>query len=200
MAFSRTREAFRGCFWTERTTLGSNTSSSFMSAIISVSSATGASPLAVRAATSPCFCVLVRAAVWASLVWCRPPESPAPSPHRGKNPQRGHRNTRWPWEGRWAWMESAPGTAGPLRLRGSRCLAEGGWTGCGTWEGKGQQSAWRSWCNAGERPAHGPQTQAACYVRCCHSRGFPLERKDKKYICIKEVQCLDVNYSCIVNL
>lgn len=63
MAISGVREAFRECFWAEQTTLGSNTSSSFMSAILPVSSATGASPLAVRAVTSPCFCVLVRAAV-----------------------------------------------------------------------------------------------------------------------------------------
>lgn len=62
MAFSRIREAFRGCFWIEQTTLGSNTSTSFMPAIISVSSATGAGP-AVGAATFPCFCVLVMAAV-----------------------------------------------------------------------------------------------------------------------------------------
>lgn len=42
---------------------GAETSSSFTPTIVSVPSATGASPLAVRAATSPCFCVLVRAAV-----------------------------------------------------------------------------------------------------------------------------------------
>lgn len=53
---------FEGCFWTEWTTLGSNNSSSFKSAIVPISPATGASPLAVRAVTSPYVCVSAKAA------------------------------------------------------------------------------------------------------------------------------------------
>lgn len=47
---------------TEQTTLGSSTSTSFTPAITSASSATVAGP-AGGAATFPCFCALVRAAV-----------------------------------------------------------------------------------------------------------------------------------------
>lgn len=160
---------------------GAETSSSFTPTIVSVPSATGASPLAVRAATSPCFCVLVRAAVWASLVWCRPPWSPVPAPRPAGSPRPGRRSASPPGRARcWARTGSAHGRAGLWRYRGSRCLVKGGWKGCGTWEGKGRRSAWRSWRNSGGKPDLGPRTRAACCAGCCRSRGSPLERERRQ--------------------